>query len=319
MNSSFSLKNPVFIRFKKFSITSYGIYFAIGFFIYLQSYYHLLILFNIETTPSESLSIGIIQAVFFIIGTKLLRVIYSIRLFKQDPIAVLRKNGNSFYGGVFGIATGTYIISSLYTRIPWITLLDIAFLSLPLFQIFIRLGCASYGCCYGHLYSGPTSITYHDPLSLAYRRVGSMPIHASQLYSVSKNIFLFFINISIFRLSPYPGVAIATWFCIYPTLRFFVDFTRASEKSKTLWKLRTSQVISSLLFILSIALLFSIKKEGPYSIGTDLLPSLLTSFFKILFALPSFLLCALAFGISFVAHQHNSELSTSKIINRINL
>jgi phosphatidylglycerol---prolipoprotein diacylglyceryl transferase len=280
------------------TFTNYGLHFAIGIVLYLQLFLAVEARLGVELTASYAAAVTATYSLAFAVGAKLLRVLYNLGQLRRNPRELLRRSGNSFYGGVAGFAVASYLMARISGVSFW-TQLDVSLLCLPVFQVFIRLGCASYGCCFGHPNSGPAAITYFDLHAPAFQRHGSTPLHPSQFYSILKNLAVFAISFALFSKSLTRGLPVALWLMLYPTLRFFVDFTRDPAKKPYYGGLRSSQWISIGLFGAGLVVLLSLPMEQyPASMSTfDALGRSLR-FFPI--TLLAFGVNLLAFGVSFV-------------------
>ncbi len=291
-------------KFKSFSITYYGIYFSIGFILFLCNYWFFAQTLGVDINSYLIWSTSLGYSIFFLVGTKLLRILKDVKNILNNPWGILKKNGNSFYGGVFGLFFAAYIFHNQNNLL--LLHMDLIAISLPIFQVFIRLGCASYGCCFGKPYNGKNSICYQNINSPAYKVHGGTSLHPTQIYSVYKNIVLLTILYLVFFLAPYPGLSISAWCITYSILRFVIDFTRDNSGKELAGGLRKSQKISILTFIVGLSLIPFVE-QIPYSISLDL------GFFTektvdkevIMALITSFIIFFTSFAISFVIKKGN--------------
>lgn len=284
-----------------YTFTNYGLSFAFGIVLFLQLFFIVEARLGIEITTRYAVLVTLAYSVAFALGAKLLRVLYHLRQLVQNPRELLRRSGNSFYGGVGGFVAASALTASL-SGVPFWTQLDITFLCLPIFQVFIRVGCASYGCCFGHPSNGPAAIVYRDEHAPAFQRHGSTPLHPSQFYSILKDVVVFAIVNSLFHTFMVKGLPVALWLMLYPALRFFVDFTRDPAKKPYYGGLRSSQWISAALFAAGIAILLGLPLD-PYPASTSGLAALAVGPRFLHVSLIAFVLHLVAFGVSFVIHD----------------
>jgi phosphatidylglycerol---prolipoprotein diacylglyceryl transferase len=285
-----------------FTFTNYGLNFAIGIVLFLQLFFIVEHRLGIAITASYVLLVTVIYTLSFAMGAKLLRIIYNIRQLRRDPRELLRRSGNSFYGGVAGFVAASYWTSNL-SGVPFWTQLDMTFLCLPIFQVFIRLGCASYGCCFGHPTSGPAAIVYRDVHAPAFHRHGSTPLHPSQFYSILKNLVVLIIINALFHTFTVRGLPVALWLMLYPTLRFFVDFTRDPAKKPYYGGLRSSQWISIGLFVAGVALLLWLPLDRYPASASSVVETVQVVARLFYLSFIAFVLGLCIFGISFVVHD----------------
>jgi phosphatidylglycerol---prolipoprotein diacylglyceryl transferase len=280
------------------TLTNYGLHFAIGIVLFLQLFLAVEARLGVELTATYAVQVTVAYSLAFAVGAKLLRVLYNLGQLRRNPRELLRRSGNSFYGGVAGFAAASYLMARISGVSFW-TQLDVSFLCLPAFQVFIRLGCASYGCCFGHPNNGPTAITYFDIHAPAFLRHGSTPLHPSQFYSILKNLGIFTISFALFSKTLIKGMPVALWLMLYPTLRFFVDFTRDPAKKPYYGGLRSSQWISIGLFATGVAILLGLPLER-YPTAMSTWSALWGSLRYFPIILLGFAVNLLAFGVSFV-------------------
>lgn len=287
-------------------LTHYGLSLALGAVAFLWLHLALQAHLGVELSTSYAARCTLSYSVGFALGAKLLRILYNLRQLRADPRELLRRNGNSFYGGVGGLVAASYLVAgAASTQL----LLDATFLCLPVFQAFIRAGCATYGCCFGHPTSGPAAIVYHDPDAPAHQRHGQTPLHPTQAYSIVKNAVVVAISLPLFLRFPVPGLPLALWLLCYPALRFFVDFTRDPAKKPYYAGLRSSQWISLALVALGAGLLLHLP-QAQYLPAASLGAALLTSGTRLPIYLLAFVISFFAFGLSFaIAHRRRSALA----------
>ncbi len=286
--------------------TYYGLSLALGVVAFLWLHLALQAHLGVELSTVHVARCTLAYSLGFALGAKLLRILYNLRQLRADPRELLRRNGNSFYGGVGGLVAASYLLASAGAPAAQL-LLDVTFLCLPVFQAFIRAGCATYGCCFGHPTSGPAAITYHDADAPAHQRHGQTPLHATQAYSIVKNVVVVAISLPLFLRFPVPGLPLALWLLCYPALRFFVDFTRDPAKKPYYAGLRSSQWISLALVASGAGLLLNLP-EARYHAPLPLAEALLASGARLPIYLLAFVISFFAFGLSFsLAHRRRTQ------------
>jgi phosphatidylglycerol---prolipoprotein diacylglyceryl transferase len=281
-----------------FTFTNYGLNFAFGIVLFLQLFFLVEAHLGVAITSRYAMLVTLSYSVSFALGAKLLRILYNLGQLRRNPRELLRRSGNSFYGGVAGFIAASYLTSTC-SGVPFWTQLDITFLCLPMFQIFIRLGCASYGCCFGHPTNGPAAIVYRDAHAPAFLRHGATPLHPSQFYSIIKDVVVLVIVNSLFHVFMTKGLPVALWLMLYPSLRFFVDFTRDPAKKPYYGGLRSSQWISLGLFVVGIAVLLKLPL-ATYTASRSIALALPVGAWLLPISFLAFALNLVVFGISFV-------------------
>ncbi|KAF7354588.1 Phosphatidylglycerol--prolipoprotein diacylglyceryl transferase [Mycena sanguinolenta] len=176
---------------------------------------------------SRALGITIISAIFFARVFSLVMEDGVLKLVKQ-PIRTVFRPGFWLHGGLFGAAVGG-IISYYIGYVPNFTLFAASLaIGLPLYETFSRIGCHTYGCCYGcpvesmHRLSSPkphslwrmfpyAAVTYNHPRDYAVTRAEpkllGQPLLPIQLISATI-FFLLFAFVSL-PLAVYGSAEIA--------------------------------------------------------------------------------------------------------------
>ncbi|MFH1394861.1 MAG: prolipoprotein diacylglyceryl transferase family protein [Candidatus Omnitrophota bacterium] len=139
-------------------------------------------------------------------------------------------------------------------RISFLITADYAAPFIIIQMLFVRIGCLSYGCCYGK----PSTL----PWAVAFKTMPPpiVPSHPTQAYSIIFLAIIFFLMRHFYKKNHVPGAIFFGTFCMYGFFRFFVELLRID--SITIWHwLTLSQItmlsicIVSLLCLLSVLLL----------------------------------------------------------------
>lgn len=296
--AKFSLHRVSFLETQNFCIVNYGVYYGIGCFLVVQLFFIHWYRLKGPFSPSFALFTAITVPFSTVIFSKLLYLLYNCKRLFKDTSSVLNETGYAFFGGLAGILFSLWMMGHYFYPNKIVALFDMAFLALPLAQIFQRIGCMTYGCCYGHSFSGPTAIIYQNADYKAYRNVGDTPVHNTQFYSVLKNIVLLvMVNLFFFKF-PYNGIAFSMWLIMYGTLRFFVDFTRFVQPPY-LAGLRITQLFSIIIFFIGVVNLLRMELV-PYHFAHPFRQA----FIDVLPVIPYSLL---AFMIIFICYGYHSR------------
>ena len=132
--------------------------------------------------------------------------------------------------------------------------------------IFItRIGCFLNGCCFGKACGLPWAVTF-PPTSPAGSVQQGLAIHPTQLYSSLYGLLITGLLIWLDRKPRFQGFVMSSFFVLYGTARFLVEFVRYSEPSVQahMLGLNINQVIA-LGMILAGAVLFIVlpKRDVP--------------------------------------------------------
>ncbi len=166
--------------------------------------------------------------------------------------------GNVFYGGLIGgIIAGIIYCKKTKTNIKNVS--DICAPMVPLFHTFGRIGCFFGGCCFG--IESKYGIYYDNSYYIKDVEVTTrFPV---QLVEATCNFVLFLILNQLLKKNKFKGNLFLIYLISYSIIRFILEFFRGDEYRGFLFGLSTSQIISIMLFIISIVLLIidNVKKN----------------------------------------------------------
>lgn len=221
----------------------------------------------------------VFDAVFYmvisgIIGSRLLYVLLNWQQYFANPVHIfyIHQGGLVFYGGLIGGIVGLVI----YTKIKKIDLLKFTDLLVPqiaLAHSFGRIGCFSYGCCFGKTLDtffsvrfpvdSPAYVQHLNNYLINNNHNCSLPVIPTQLI---ESFFLFSIFLLFLYLSKkveVKGFLTSYYFMIYPIFRFLIEFLRGDDRGTILFNMFSiSQFISFLLFIIGLNMFFVINKAN---------------------------------------------------------
>lgn len=219
----------------------------------------------------DSLCIVLLCAMIgVIVGGRLGYVLfYNFEMYAADPLSILdfSRGGMSFHGGFVG-ALIAGIVASRIIKMPFLSLVDLAMIGVPLGLLFGR--CANF--INGELWGAPTDLPWGVVFGGA---AGTEPRHPSQLYEAFfEGIVLFVVLFVLSRKQPpFPqGTYSGVFMLGYGICRFMVEFIREPDvQLGYLWGgwLTMGQVLSLPLILAGIALLIYARKtkkpqDGPH-------------------------------------------------------
>lgn len=177
--------------------------------------------------------------------------------YAANPIEILNfsHGGMSFHGGFIG-ALIAGIVAARLVKIPYLTLIDLAIIGVPIGLFFGR--CANF--VNGELWGAPTDL----PWGVVFGGVvaGDIPRHPSQLYeALLEGVLLFLILFCMSRKRPpFPqGTYFGTFMVGYGICRFLIEFVREPDiQLGYLWGdwFTMGQLLSIPLIVVGIGLLF---------------------------------------------------------------
>lgn len=163
--------------------------------------------------------------------------------------------GQVFYGGLIGGLIAAYIYLKKTKK-------DIALYAyiitpfIPLFHALGRIGCFLAGCCYG--IEMEHGITFHHSTIEMANGVPRLPI---QLIESACNFALFGILLYLQKKGKCKKSLLFVYLLSYSVIRFIDEFFRGDDYRGFIGPISTSQFISVLIFIFSVAMLIIINKK----------------------------------------------------------
>lgn len=269
LNELFQSLDPVAFTIGPLSARWYGLAYVAGF-IYAIAIMYVVgkrwkMRFNFD-----SLTIVLLAAMIgVIVGGRLGYVLfYNFDMYAANPLLILNfsRGGMSFHGGFVGAIIAA-VIASRIIKMPFLSLVDLAMIGVPIGLFFGR--CANF--VNGELWGAPTDL----PWGVVFGgSAGSEPRHPSQLYEAFfEGIVLFVILFALSRKQPpFPrGTYTGVFMLGYGICRFMVEFIREPDvQLGYLWGgwLTMGQVLSLPLILVGIALLVyayktNLPQDGP--------------------------------------------------------
>ena len=173
------------------------------------------------------------------------RIIFVIAMLPQIDITLsnilyyILNGGIVFYGGMFGVLCGLYLVSKILHK-DYTLVINIIAPSIPLFHFFARIGCLFAGCCYGVPWPWGVVII-NTP------HVVRFPV---QFFESVCNLIIFFILFfKEHKLKQYNG-NLRIYLICYAICRFILEYFRGdSVRGIWLQSFSTAQIISLLLLL----------------------------------------------------------------------
>jgi phosphatidylglycerol:prolipoprotein diacylglycerol transferase len=213
----------------------------------------------------DALYMGLFAVIGAIIGAKILFIITIIPKIIQNwsdiiesgasvwdiLYSVFIESGFVFFGGLIGGTIGGLIYLKIYKlSIP--VFIDIAAPCVPLAHAIGRIGCFFGGCCYG--IESKYGVYFNNPL-VAPTDVKFLPV---QLIEADINLLLVLILLIYERKRDdnknNRGKNLLLYLIFYSAIRFTIEFFRGDSDRGLYFGVSTSQIISTVIFIIAIYL-----------------------------------------------------------------
>ncbi len=161
--------------------------------------------------------------------------------------------GLTYYGGLIAatIATVVYLYRQ---RLSLAKYLDILAPSIPLGEMFTRIGCFLNGCCFGHPTHSVFGVVFPESCAAGSYYPG-LAIHPTQLYNSFAALVLMAVLLFMERYKKFEGYSAAMFFFLYAIIRFLTDFFRYYDEGTKVLGLSENQFLSIFIFLVSGAVL----------------------------------------------------------------
>lgn len=171
------------------------------------------------------------------------------------------------WGGFIGVVAGVVLYAVISGR-SLLLLIDVTVLAGTLSHAVGRIGCHTFGCCFGRPSESPLAIRYDNPLAKAAWSAGlrGTPIHPVPLYEAALNLGLFFLLNGVALAGSREGLLAALYLMIYGSGRFLLEFLRYDSGENHAGPLLRNQWLSLLEAGAGVALLVALSTaSGPAS------------------------------------------------------
>ncbi|KMP12350.1 prolipoprotein diacylglyceryl transferase [Candidatus Nitromaritima sp. SCGC AAA799-C22] len=250
--------HPVLVEFGFVKIFTYGLLVASGFLAAI-----LLASSRGEKEgldPQKILDLCFYLMVSALLGARLLYVIVEYKYFAAAPLEVFKfwKGGLVYYGGlILGVLVALWYLKR--HALPVWKVADLLAPSIALGQGIGRWGCFFAGCCYGVKTDVPWAITFSDPRSLAPLGI---PLHPTQIYLSLNALAIFAFLMWLSKRKTFDGQIFWTYGILYSIGRFIIEYFRGDDRGYAIEHiLSTSQFVGIFILIVSITMLFSLRRE----------------------------------------------------------
>ncbi|MCM8773656.1 MAG: prolipoprotein diacylglyceryl transferase [Candidatus Omnitrophica bacterium] len=195
--------------------------------------------------------------IFGFLGARLLYIVLEWRLFLEEPLSfIFSRSGFVFYGGLIsGISALWFLVKKF--KLHFLKITDILAFYLPLGHFFGRLGCFSYGCCYGKPTNSWIGIKFppNSPAGLLGTKV--IPTQLIEAFSL---LIIFFILQYSKKKKKFNGQITIVYLTLYSIFRFFIEFFRGDYRGG-IGIFSTSQIISIITILIVSILLYQINTK----------------------------------------------------------
>lgn len=211
-------------------------------------------------TPAEATLYLIGLAAAGLVGGRLVWLGYQSRNLAREPARVLQTVGFVSWGTILAIMLLPFIYAPLLSREP-LWLLDRTLIGLAPCGAVGRIGCLTYGCCFGR--ESRRGICWTHPDAKVNRSEGTrtdQPRVPTQLMEAAWMSTVLLVAIVVTRTGVPAGIVSGLILVLYALGRFAADCFRDEDRFGG-WKLTSGQVGSFVFGISGLALLYA--AQGP--------------------------------------------------------
>jgi len=214
---------------------------------------------------NKVLDLGIWVIIAALVGAKALLFALNYQQFTSSwqEFMTLLRSGGVFYGGLIA-AIVVCIYQLRKHRLPLWTSADLFAPGIALGYTVGRLGCLLAGCCFGRQADIPWAITFTNPT--ANMNAGTplnVPLHPTQIYESLAGLVIFVLLLALERRGrAFAGRTFWLFVLFYSISRFAIEFFRGDDRGMPFGVLSTSQLISVVLFPLSLIMLWYLSRPA---------------------------------------------------------
>jgi phosphatidylglycerol:prolipoprotein diacylglycerol transferase len=251
---------PTFLTIFGYSLKTYGLMVATGFYVATKVIERAAKLRNLDTQKITDLVFwGFIVG---IVGARVLFIITDWQNFLNHPTEIIAiwRGGLVYFGGFLAVIP-FLIYYSKKNQLPLLKTLDCCTLGLVIGHAIGRFGCLASGCCYGK----PTELFWGVRFYSEFvaSELHGIPLHPTQLYESFALFVLFGLLWFIFKRARFYGQVACTYLLTYPIIRSVLEVFRGDLVRGFVVKdyLSTSQFISIFVFIVGVISCYRLSKN----------------------------------------------------------
>jgi phosphatidylglycerol:prolipoprotein diacylglycerol transferase len=247
----------VLFRHGDLVFVTFGLFAALGAFLTLA--WMGVILIGQGVSIQAFVILALVASALVVLGSWLLAQLLDFRLLLQKPREALRRPVFASWGGLL-IVPLVFGIFSWHSGVAVLVLVDAFARSMPIGHALGRLGCLSYGCCFGRPTGRRLAITYRNPLAKAVRIGGlqNVRLHPAALYEAVLDLGILLVVNTAALLGAPLGVPSALALVLYGLGRFAIEFSKDNDGRIVLGRCAVNHLISLAMAALGALLLHSI-------------------------------------------------------------
>jgi len=247
----------ILFRVRDLVFVTFGLFAALGALAALA--YAGVILIGQGVSAGMFLALGMACCLAIVVGSWLAAQLFDYRQLLESPREALRRPVFVSWGGILLLPAVFFFFSQL-TGVRTLVVMDAVARAIFLGHALGRLGCLSYGCCFGRPTDRRLAITYRHPMAKAVRVAGlhGVRLHPAPLYEAVMDMGVFLaVNLAAAVDAPV-GVPSALAFLLYGFGRFVVEFAKDNHGRIVVGRIALNHLICLVMIAIGALLLQSI-------------------------------------------------------------
>jgi len=240
--------HPILFKIGPLTIYTYGFFVFLG----VLSGYLVCLKLAVKEDINKTVFSDIIfwTLIFSFLGARIFYIFVDSDEFLAHPFQILiGRSGFVFYGGViFGLISSYFLAKR--NKINFLQFCDIVGVGIPLAHAFGRIGCFSYGCCYGQPTTSWIGVLFPPDSPAGFLGAKVIP---TQLIEALFLFILFFILKYLNTHKKFNGEIVSLYLVFYGIFRFCIEFFRGDPRGNIFF-LSVSQFVSIILVVVGIFL-----------------------------------------------------------------
>jgi phosphatidylglycerol:prolipoprotein diacylglycerol transferase len=247
----------VLFRHGDLVFVTFGLFASLGAFLTLAGMGVILIGQGVSIEAFVILALG--ASALVVLGSWILAQLLDFRLLLRKPMETLRRPVFASWGGLLMMPLVFYVFS-WHSGLALLVLVDAFARAMPIGHALGRLGCLSYGCCYGRPTRRRLAITYRNPLAKAVRvgNLRNVRLHPAAFYEAVLDLGILLVVNAAALLGAPLGVPSALALVFYGLGRFAIEFVKDNDGRVVVGRLAVNHFLSLAMASLGIAVLYSI-------------------------------------------------------------
>jgi phosphatidylglycerol:prolipoprotein diacylglycerol transferase len=270
----------VLFRHGDLVFVTFGLFAALGAFLTLAGMGVILIGQGVSYGAFVALALG--ASALVVLGSWVVAQLLDFRLLLERPREALRRPVFASWGGLLMIPV-VFALFSWHSGLALLVLVDAFARAMPIGHALGRLGCVSYGCCYGRPTTQRLAVTYRNPLAKAVRLRGlqNVRLHPTPFYEVVLDLTILVVVNAAAVLGAPLGLPSALALLLYGLGRFGIEFLKDNHDRLVLGRCAVNHLLSLAMASLGVVVLYSIylaPEAAPaiaWASGLDAMPDLL--------------------------------------------